>query len=181
MKSRRIAFTAVFTLFIFGLLIVQTLLAQVPKQLGTVKFRLDPERSTFIVHADRAGIAWFKGKSHFIAATDFSGEASISANALNPASLEIDVKTASLQETGAAFTDQQKGIIKKELDELVLESSKYPEITFRSTRVTGNAAAGAFDVKIAGDLTLHGVAKQISIPAHVSLNGDQIRATGQFR
>ena len=164
MKLRRIALTAALTLFIFGIMMAPTLPGQSLKLPESVKFRLDPERSTFIVHADRAGIAWFKGKSHLIAARDFSGEASLSADVLNPASLEISVKTASLQETGAAFTDQQKGIIKKELDELVLESGKYPEITFRSTRVTGGASAGAFDVKIAGDLTLHGVTKQIFDP-----------------
>src|SRR5215208_6208832 len=105
-----------------------------PPRMDQIRFRLDPSQSKFIVHADRSGIAWFKGKSHFIAARDFAGEASLTMDLLNPASLEITVKTGSLVETGAAFTEQQKGIIKKELDELVLETAKYPEITFRSTK-----------------------------------------------
>src|SRR5947208_8689242 len=152
-----------------------------PRTRDQVRYRLDPSQSKFIVHADRGGIGWFKGKSHFIAAQDFAGEASLTTELLNPAALEITVKTGSLVETGAAFTEQQKGIIKKELDELVLETAKYPEIVFRSTKIAGKAAGGAFDVIIEGNLTLHGVTKPITIPAHVSLTGDQMRATGEFK
>lgn len=145
-----------------------------------VRYRLDPGQSKFIVHADRTGLAWFKGKSHFIAARNFSGEAALTTDVLNPASLELRVETASLEETGAAFTDQQKGIIKKELDELVLESAKYPEIVFKSTEVTGKMSGGGFDVKIGGDLTLHGVTRHIVIPARVTLSGSDLRAVGEF-
>jgi len=167
---------------LFGLISVQTGHAwSAVKHVETVRFRLDPLKSKFVVHADRTGIAWFKGKSHFIAARDFSGEASLSTDTVNPASLEITVKTASLEETGVAFTDPQKATIKKELDELVLDSGKYPEITFRSTKVIGKAIGGAFEVKIDGDLSLHGVTKHIIIPAHVSLDGEQLRATGEFK
>ena len=180
MQAHMIALS-VFALFLFGLFASQHDLARPPVvRAEVVRFRLDPSQSKFIVHANRAGLEWFKGKSHFIAAKDFSGEASLSTDALNPASLEITVKTASLEETGAAFTAQQKGIIKKELDELVLETAKYPEIVFRSTQVTGKPAGGAFDVKIDGDLTLHGVTKHITIPARVSLSGGQLRASGEF-
>ena len=162
------------------LFVAQAAIAHPHKRSEVVRFRLDPARSKFIVHADRTGIAWFKGKSHFIAAKEFSGEASLSTDTVSPASLEITVKTASLEETGAAFTPEQKAIIKKELDELVLESGKYPDIVFRSTRVTGSPKPGGFDVRIEGDLALHGVTKHITIPAHVSISGDELRAAGEF-
>ena len=145
-----------------------------------VRYRIDASKSTFMVHADRAGLAWFKGHSHRIAVRDFSGEASLSLDVLNPASLELTVDAKSLEETDPAFTDQQKGIIKKEINELVLETSKYPEITFKSTDVKGSMKNGAFDVKIGGDLTLHGVTKHIDIPARVTLNGDTLRAVGEL-
>ena len=133
-----------------------------------------------MVHADRAGLGWFKGHSHRIAAKDFSGEAALSPDALHPASLEITVKTASLEETDPVYTPQQKAIIKKEIDELVLETAKYPEISFKSTDVKGVVKDGAFDVKIGGDLTLHGVTKHIVIPARVTLSGDTLHAVGEF-
>jgi len=149
-------------------------------RIDPVRYRLDPARSTFMIHANRSGLAWFRGKSHRIGAKDFGGEVSLVPDALNPASLELTVRTASLEETDPIFTEQEKGIIKKELDEIVLETAKYPEIKFKSTDVKGSIAQGAFDVEIGGDLTLHGVTKHITIPARVTLEGNSLRAVGEF-
>lgn len=158
--------------------VIQTLTSN--SLLPVVRYRLDPSQSKFIVHADRTGLAWFKGKSHLIAPRDFSGEASLSLDVLNPASLEMTIKSASLEETSDVFTPQQKGIIKKELETIVLETAKYPDITFKSTDVTGTMKNGAFDVKIGGDMTLHGVTQHVVIPATVTINGDTLRAIGEF-
>jgi len=146
-----------------------------------MRYRLDASKSKFMVHADRTGLAWFKGKSHRIAVRDFDGEASLDLTALNPASLQMTVKSASLEETRDVFTAEQKGIINKELNQIVLETAKYPEIIFKSTDVKGGLKNGAFDIKIGGDLTLHGVTKHIVIPATVSVQGDSLHATGRFK
>jgi polyisoprenoid-binding protein YceI len=152
-----------------------------PSVSTTMGFQLDPSQSTFMVRAFRGGPAWFKGHDHYIAARDFSGVAELSPDALTPASLQLTVRADSLEETGAAFTPQQKDIIKNELKEIVLETAKFPEITFRSTEVTGELKNGQFDVKIGGDITLHGVTKHIQIPAAVTLEGDSLRAKGKFK
>ena len=146
-----------------------------------IRYRIDASKSKFMVHADRTGLAWFKGKSHRIAVKDFDGEAALDLTALNPASLQMTVKAASLEETRDVFTPEQKGIINKELNEIVLETAKYPEITFKSTDVKGGLKNGAFDIKIGGDLTLHGVTKHIVIPATVTVQGDGLHATGRFK
>lgn len=145
-----------------------------------VRYRIDASRSKFMVHAARAGLAWFKGHSHDIAVRDFSGEAELSPSVLNPASLHMTIRANSLEETGSVFTPKQKEIINKELDEIVLESAKYPEISFKSTDVKGEMKNGRFDVKIKGDMTLHGVTKNIVIPATVTVSGDEMRAVGEF-
>jgi len=145
-----------------------------------VKYRLDPAQSKFIVHANRTGLAWFKGHSHRIAVGDFSGTAELNVGAVNPASLQLTVRAASLEETDPVFTPEQKKIINKELNDLVLETAKYPEITFKSTDVKGSVVSGMFDVRIGGDLTLHGVTKHIVIPATVTVTGDTMRAVGEF-
>ena len=144
------------------------------------KYRLDASQSKFIVHANRSGLAWFKGHSHRIAVGDFSGAAELNLDAVNPASLQITVRAASLEETDPVFTPEQKKIIDKELNDLVLETTKYPEITFKSTDIKGSVIQGKFDVRIGGDLTLHGVTKHIVIPATVTVNGDTMRAVGEF-
>jgi len=147
---------------------------------SVMHYKLDPTRSKFMVHAHRGGLAWFKGHDHFIAVRDFSGDVEVTPDVINPASLQMTIKTASLEETSDVFTPQQKGIIKKELDEIVLESARYPEITFRSTDVKGALKNGALDIKIGGNITLHGVTKHIVIPATVTLEGNTMRAVGKF-
>jgi polyisoprenoid-binding protein YceI len=144
------------------------------------RYRLDSSRSKFIVHANRTGLAWFKGHSHRIAVKDFAGTAELDLSVVNPASLQMTVRAASLEETDPVFTDEQKKIINKELNEIVLETAKYPEITFRSTDIKATVASGKFDVRIGGDLTLHGVTKHIEIPATVTISGDTMHAVGEF-
>jgi polyisoprenoid-binding protein YceI len=84
-------------------------------------------------------------------------------------------------ETSDVFTEPQKQIINKELREIVLEPTKYPAIVFRSTDVSGKSTANnQYDLKIGGDLTLHGVTRHIVIPAKVTLTGNSLRAVGEF-
>jgi len=146
-----------------------------------IRFRLDPSSSTFMVHANRAGLAWFKGKSHRIAVKDWSGEASMSLDSVSPASLVMDIKSSSLEETRDIFTAEQKAIINKELNEIVLETAKYPDITFKSTDISGKLKNGAFDVRVTGDITLHGVTRKVTIPATVTVEGNTFHAKGQFK
>src|SRR4051794_10572633 len=145
-----------------------------------VRFRLDPTKSTFMVHADRAGIAYFKGRSHRIAAKDFSGEASLSLESVSPASLTMDIKSASLEETSSVFNDKEKQTINGEVNKIVLETAKYPDITFKSTSIEGRLENGAFEVIVRGDITLHGVTRNVAIPATVTVNGDTFQAKGTF-
>ncbi len=146
-----------------------------------VTYILDASQSKFMAHASRSGLLWFKGHSHHLAASDFSGEVEITQDTITPASLHLVVKAASLHETGAVFTEPQKQIINKELREIVLHPDQYPDITFQSTNVTAKSSGSSrYDVKIDGNLTLHGVTKRITIPAVVTLSGNDLRAVGEF-
>src|SRR4051794_12501726 len=148
---------------------------------ATVTYNLDASASKFMAHANRSGVLWFKGHSHHLAATDFSGQVEITPDTITPASLHLVVKAASLHETGADFTEPQKQIINKELKEIVLHPDQYPDITYQSTSVTAKSLGGGrYDVKINGNLTLHGVTRPVTIPATVTLNGSTLRAVGEF-
>ena len=149
---------------------------------ATVTYTLDASQSKFMANANRSGLFWFKGHSHHLAASEFTGEVQLTPDTITPASLHLVVKAASLHETGADFTEPQKQIINKELKEIVFHPDQYPDITFQSTNVTAAKATapGSYEVKIDGNLTLHGVTKRISIPATVTLEGDKLRAVGKF-
>jgi polyisoprenoid-binding protein YceI len=145
-----------------------------------LRFRLDSSQSKFVARAFSGGLLWFKGHDHLVAAKEFSGQVEITPNTITPASLELIVKADSLVETRDVFTEQQKEIINKELREIVLEPAKYPEIVFRSTEVTGKLEGGRYEVRVGGNLTLHGVTRHIVIPAEVTLTGNDVRAVGKF-
>ncbi|HEV7645263.1 MAG TPA: YceI family protein [Pyrinomonadaceae bacterium] len=152
-----------------------------PKIQTLARYQIDAAQSQFMVHAFRGGLLYFKGHDHFIKVGDFSGTVELTPSVVSPATLNMSIKTDSLEETGADFTAEQKGIIKKELNEIVMESAKYPEITFHSTEVTGTLNGAAYQAKIGGDITLHGVTKHITIPATVTFDGETLRAKGEFK
>lgn len=147
---------------------------------SAVVYKLDAARSKFMIRAFAGGPLWFKGHDHFVAARDFDGEARLTPGTVNPASLTLTVRSASLAETRDVFTDQQKKIINGELRDIVLEPDKYPEITFKSTEVSVEARGGTFMVKLGGDLTLRGITRHVRIPVEVTLEGQSLRARGEF-
>jgi polyisoprenoid-binding protein YceI len=144
-------------------------------------YRIDAAQSKFMVRVFAGGPLFFKGHDHWIAIREFTGEAQLTPDSVSPASLELSVRADSLAETRDVFTEQQKQIINKEVRELVLETAKYPTITFKSTDVKGQLLAGEkYLARIGGDLTLHGVTRHIVIPAQVNLSGKDLRASGEF-
>jgi polyisoprenoid-binding protein YceI len=163
------------------LVIVLTAAAAVVGNQSGRSYTLDASQSKFIARAHAGGLLWFKGKDHFVAVREFTGEAQITPGSITPASLEITAKAASLVETRDVFTEPQKQIINKELREIVLEPDKYPDIVFKSTSVTGKATgADVYALQIDGNLTLHGVTRRITIPTEVTLTGNDMRARGKF-
>jgi polyisoprenoid-binding protein YceI len=147
---------------------------------ATVQYVIDAPRSKFMARAFSGGLLWFKGHDHHLAARDFSGNVEVTPDTITPASLHLIVKAASLVETGEAFTEPQKQIINKELHEIVLHPDRFPDITFQSTSVTAKPDGNGHEVRIYGNLTLHGVTRRIDIPATVTLQGNDLRAVGEF-
>ena len=179
-RMRIVPFVGVALFAVFASVPRQTTIARSSDAPETIRFRLDAGQSKFIAHGLRGGLLWFKGHEHLIAAREFSGEAQITAGAITPAALRLVVNASSLVETSDAFTEAQKQIINKELREIVFEPDKYPEITFKSSEVTGKLNGDGYEAKIGGDLTLHGVTRHIVIPARVTLNGSELRGVGTF-
>ena len=148
---------------------------------ATARYRIDASQSKFIAHALAGGLLWFKGHEHLVAVREFTGEAHLSPESITVSSLEINARTASMEETSSVFTDAQKKIINKELHDIVLLPNQYPDIVFRSTNVTGKAIGnGQYDLNIAGNLTLNGTTRPIKIPTKVTVTGNELRAQGEF-
>ncbi len=64
----------------------------------------------------------------------------------------------------------------------VLESQKYPEVTFKPTLLEGKVAlSGPSDVSLHGVLSLHGADHDLVVPVHADFTGDHWKGTAKFR
>ena len=134
-----------------------------------------------MAQAKSGGLLWFLGHTHNLAIRDFKGEAQLTPGEILPASLVLEIKAESLEETAPNFTEAQKQIINTTMRKEVLEVGEYPDITFHSTNIKiEKKGENQFAARLAGELALHGVAKPVAIPASISLNGDTLEATGEF-
>jgi polyisoprenoid-binding protein YceI len=146
----------------------------------SLTYRVDAAKSNFIVRALSGGLLGFLGHDHTIAIRDFSGEASVTAGALEPARLHMRIRADSLAVIDKV-SQKDRLEIERTMREEVLEVSKYPEIVFNSTQVSATRLSeGRYQVKITGELTLHGVTRDVTVPAEVAFSEGQLRARGQF-
>src|SRR5262245_20166003 len=178
-RRRNLRVFLALSVMLLGLVGSVSTTSSAPRQTAT--YVIDPRMGKFIAHAFAGGLFWFKGHDHYLEARDFSGEVQLTPGNIIPASMRLVVKANSLEETGSVFTEEQKKIINKEVHDIVLLPDQYPEIVFQSTSVTAKpATAGQYDVNIVGNLTLHGVTRQETIPVKVSLTDNDLQAVGRF-
>jgi polyisoprenoid-binding protein YceI len=77
--------------------------------------------------------------------------------------------------------DSGSGMRDRKMHREVLESARYPEISFRPDRVEGSVASqGKSSVKVHGMFSIHGVDREITVPADVEMAADHWTATVHF-
>jgi polyisoprenoid-binding protein YceI len=144
------------------------------------RYRIDAGRSDFMVHAFVGGLLSGFGHNHNIAVKDISGETEFTDGNVAPASLRMRVRADSLTVTDKV-SDSDRQTIEKTMREQVLETGKYPEITFNSTKIEATKNSDTqYQAKIWGDLTLHGVTHNVLINAQLTFDDRALRARGEF-
>jgi polyisoprenoid-binding protein YceI len=142
------------------------------------EFRIDGKTSRLTVETETVGLSSMFGHDHKFVARDFTGVITFVPGAPESATLGLKVRGDALALIEDLGDDAHREIATA-LREAVLETGKYPEISFRSRSVTASRNDdGSFEVKVAGDLDLHGVRRKITVPAHVTLSPGGIRAIG---
>src|SRR5580693_3139733 len=118
---------------------------------------IDVQRSTITIHAAKAGLLSAAGHDHFIDAPISSGTIRESPSPHVDFSVEAAKMTVKPDPKVDAKTQAQ---IQKDMEEMTLEPKRFPEITFRSSRVE-KLSDGQW--KVDGDLSLHGVTKPVNL------------------
>lgn len=139
-------------------------------------YTIIPAESSFTVFVGKAGALSFLAHDHNIAVRSFSGRVVVPEAGAAQGSLELDVDARSLTLLDK-ISDKDRAEITKSMNDIVLESGKFPKITFRSTGISNVSGTS---VTVNGDLTLHGVTKRIAVPVTISATPQQLRATGKF-
>ena len=118
---------------------------------------IDLQRSTIRIHVGKAGLLSVAGHDHTISAPISSGAIGESA----APHVEFTVETAKMTVMPDPKVDAKtQAEIQKDMEEMTLEIRKYPQITFRSSRVDKQAEG---QWKVDGDLALHGITKPVSL------------------
>ncbi len=144
------------------------------------RYRIDAGQSEFMVHAFVGGLLSGFGHNHNIAIKDISGETQFTDGTVVPASLRLRIRADSLKVTDKV-SDSDRQTIEKTMREEVLETGKYPEITFNSTTIEVIKNSDTqYQGNIWGDLTLHGVTHNVFIKSQLTFDQKTVRARGEF-
>ena len=147
---------------------------------ATVRYLVDGKGSKFTVRAFATGLLSAFGHNPTIAIPDFKGEVLVNSSALEQSSLRIVIQSASLVVTDD-INDKDREEIERRMHEEVLESNGYAEIVYECSKMSASKTSeGQYWVALNGELSLHGVTRTQPVSARVTLNGDTLRAVGDF-
>jgi polyisoprenoid-binding protein YceI len=147
---------------------------------ATVRYVIDAKGGIFTVRAFATGLLSVLGHNPTIAIADFEGEILLNHEAVEQSSMRLVIHAASLTDTDD-ISEKDRTEINRAMHEDVLESDSYPEIVYECSRLTASKTGeGQYWVALNGELTLHGVNRAQPVSASVSLNGDRLRAAGDF-
>ena len=146
----------------------------------SVHYVMDTRASQFTVQVYSGGLLSAFGHSPTIAIRGFSGEAQVNPDDLERSSLKITIDAGSLT-VRDDISDKDRREIERAMQQEILETPTYPEIVYECSNIAATKAGdGNYSVTLRGDLTLHGVTRPQPVPARVALDGDSLRAFGNF-
>jgi polyisoprenoid-binding protein YceI len=98
----------------------------------------------------------------------------------------LEFEPASGKISGEIVVDAQSGnsgsgMRDRKMHKEILESDRYPEIAFHPDRIEGAVARqGKSSVRVHGMFNIHGVDREITVPAEVEMSADHWTATVHF-
>jgi polyisoprenoid-binding protein YceI len=137
------------------------------------------DESSVVIHVGKAGLFAFAGHEHVVAAQRVRGEIHVVSGDATQSRVVLSFEAASLRvDERAEPPGDAPRVQEAMLGPRVLDVARFPTVTFTSTAVTGRATAlGDYELEIAGDLTLHGVTRRVSLRSHVELGAAALTAT----
>ena len=147
---------------------------------GSARYRINASQSRFTVQGSADGLLSMFGHDPLIAIRGFGGDVRFVPGTLEAGSLLMLVKADSLAVLNKV-SDKDRHEMERAMRDEVLEIARYPEIVFMSTNVSAKPLAeGLYQVRINGQLSLHGVTRDHHLDARLTITGNSLRAQGKF-
>jgi len=147
---------------------------------ATVRYVIEAKGGKFTVQAFATGLLSVFGHNPTIAIPDFEGEVLLNPEAVEQSSLRLVIHAASLNDTDDV-SEKDRAEINRATHQDVLEIDSFPDIVYECSRLTASKTGeGQYWLALNGELTMHGVTRTQPVSARVSLNGDKLRAAGDF-
>ena len=140
---------------------------------------IGPENGKLTINTYVGGMGAKMGHDLVLEATKWRGTVNLDAANPSATSVEVSVDPRSLeilQATGGvkALSDKDRAEIASNSDK-TLSTSKHPEITFKSTGVSGAAP----NLKLNGDLTISGQTRPVTLEVKVQDGPGETKITGK--
>ena len=160
---------------------VLAVLAAPPLGAAPRTYVVDAAASSVRVHVGKSGAFSFAGHKHEVVAPALSGEVTADPADLAASRVALAFEAAALKVLSEGEPPGDPPKVEEAMrGPKVLDAARFPEITFKSQRVTGRAAgAGAYDLELAGEIALHGMTRPITLPVHVEVSGESLTASGK--
>jgi len=142
-------------------------------------YRFDPGSSRFTVQAFAGGLLSMLGHNPTFAVRDFAGGMELTGETFTGARVQMAVRADAL-ELVDAVRPADRADIEGRMRREVLETAVYPEILFQGSDVSGDkVSAGRYQLRIDGQLFLHGVTNLHHVDGQLLVYEDGIRLSGE--
>jgi polyisoprenoid-binding protein YceI len=146
----------------------------------TVRYTIEAKGSSFTVRAFATGMLAALGHNPTIGIPEVEGEIVLNPNALEQSSLRMEIQAASMSVIGDV-SEKDREEVNRRMHKEVLESGDFPVVIYECTHESASKIReGEYWLGLNGELTLHGVTRSQAVSARLSLNGNTLRATGDF-
>src|SRR5260221_6699902 len=158
------------------------LVGSLPSAAAPRTFSIDGAASTATAHVGKTGIGSFAGHEHNVVAKGLQGEVMLDAASLPASAVDLIVPTRSLTVSAEGEPEGDAAKVQQiMLGPSVLDVQRFSTIHFGSTEVKGTQSApGKYALTVAGELTLHGVTKPVTLPVQLEVHGDVVTASGKL-
>ena len=148
---------------------------------ATVHHVIDAKESRLVVQAFATGLLSAFAHSPRIAVRKIDGTVDLAAGApaLGNARMRLRIQADSL-EVIEEMSVKDREEIHRRMREEVFDVESFPEIVYQCSKVTASGAGDRYWVGLQGELTLRGITRSVPVSAKVSLNGNSLRASGEF-